>query len=255
VTTRNETDGDLEAVLHAVLRGDGPQPVGRYALDVPAGKWWWSDELFAMHGFVPGEVVPTTELMLAHKHPDDLSRVQGVLAEVTSRGTPFSCTHRIIDAHGRTRTLGVVGQGDLDPGTGAVTRVTGYFMDLTETHGARVREEASAAIRASASHRAAIEQAKGAVMVLYGLSEDEAFALLRDHSSITNEPVRSIAARLIASMADLGGSTATREDLDAFFAPPTPTLPPDVRLPTAPLAGSAPRHRGSRRAGHRSRSS
>ena len=255
MTTRNETDGDLEAVLDAVLRGDGPQPVGRYVLDVPTGKWWWSDELFAMHGFLPGEVVPTTELMLAHKHPDDLSRVQGVLAEVTSRGTPFSCTHRIIDAHGRTRTLGVVGQGDLDRETGGVVRVTGYFMDLTETHGARVREEASAAIRASASHRAAIEQAKGAIMVLYGLSEDEAFALLRDHSSITNEPVRSIAARLIASMAGREGSTATREDLDAFFAPPAPSSPPELSIPTAPLAGSAPRHRGSRRAGHRSRSS
>ncbi|MEK8225956.1 PAS and ANTAR domain-containing protein [Oerskovia sp. M15] len=246
--TTPRTQDDLGPALESILLAGGPQPVARYTLDVRSGTWWWSDELFVMHGFAPGEVVPTTELMLAHKHPDDLSRVKGVLAEVTRRGTPFSCTHRIIDAHGGTRTLGVVGQGDLDRETGRVTRVTGYFMDLTEAHGARVREEATAAIRASASHRAVIEQAKGAVMVLYGLSDDEAFALLRDHSSVTNEPVKELARRLLASMTDLGARTRPGTTWTGSSHPSAP-------LEISSFASSAPRRPGSPRAARRSRPS
>jgi hypothetical protein len=44
--------------------------------------------------------------------------------------------------------------------------------------------------------RAAIEQAKGALMITYGLGEDEAFALLRWHSQHSNIKLRDIAAAI-----------------------------------------------------------
>ncbi|MFJ2299382.1 PAS and ANTAR domain-containing protein [Oerskovia paurometabola] len=201
----------------------GGQPVARYTLDVPAGRWWWSDELFEMHGFAPHEVVPTTQLMLAHKHPDDVTRVAGVLADVTRTGDPFSCMHRIVDATGKTRILGVVGQGVLDPVSGEVTQVTGYFMDLTDSQEAFAQAHATRAVSASAARRATIEQAKGALMVVYGLDDDEAFEVLRHHSSVTNEPVRELAERLLASLAGgHDGVSLTREDLDHFFETPRP---------------------------------
>lgn len=213
----NSDDRDLEAVLLA----GGRQPVARFALDVPTGRWWWSDELFAMHGFAPGEVVPTTQLMLAHKHPDDVTRVAGVFADVVRTGAPFSVVHRIVDAAGRTRVLGIVGQGEIDDPVGRVTRVTGYFMDLTESQEALAQEHATRAVSASAMRRATIEQAKGALMVVYGLADDEAFEILRHHSSITNEPVRDLAARLLASLGGgSDGASLTREDLDHFFEAP-----------------------------------
>jgi hypothetical protein len=217
--TMDENDRELVAAL---LVG-GTQPVARYELDVSTGQWWWSDELFAMHGFAPGEVVPTTQLMLAHKHPDDVTRVAGVLADVMRTGAPFSGTHRIIDAAGRTRLLGIVGQGDVDVVAGRVVRVTGYFMDLTDAQEAFAQERAAQAVTASAARRATIEQAKGALMVVYGLDGDEAFELLRHHSSITNEPVRDLSARLLASLAGgPGGVSLTHDDLDHFFETPRP---------------------------------
>ncbi|MFE4465278.1 PAS and ANTAR domain-containing protein [Oerskovia sp. NPDC056781] len=218
--TKDENDHGLVAALLA----GGPQPVARYTLDVPTGRWWWSDELFEMHGFAPHEVVPTTQLMLAHKHPDDVTRVAGILADVTRTGAPFSGIHRIIDAAGRTRVLGVVGQGDVDPATGEVTRVTGYFMDLTDSQEAFAQEHATQAVSASAARRATIEQAKGALMVVYGLDDAEAFEVLRHHSSITNEPVRELAARFLASIAGgHDGASLTREDVDHFFETPRPS--------------------------------
>lgn len=199
------------------------QPVGRYTLDVPAGKWWWSDELFEMHGFAAGEVVPTTQLMIAHMHPDDLARAADVMTEATTTGEPFSGMHRIIDAMGKQRTLGVVGQGVVDVVTGQVTIVTGYFMDLTAAQETLAREQASRAISASAARRATIEQAKGALMVVYGLHDDEAFEILRHHSSITNEPVRDLAERLLAGMGvGHDGTALSREDMDHFFESPRP---------------------------------
>lgn len=56
----------------------------------------------------------------------------------------------------------------------------------------------------------AIEQAKGALMVTYGLSADAAFALLRFHSQQRNVKVRAIAAQLTALMsANESSSQAT----------------------------------------------
>jgi len=43
-----------------------PARSGRFSLEVATGAWWWSDETYRIHGFEPGEVVPTTRLVLAH---------------------------------------------------------------------------------------------------------------------------------------------------------------------------------------------
>jgi len=53
------------------LTGTTTEAVGRFSYDVPTDTWWWSTSLYTVYGFAPGEVVPTTALMLAHQHPDD----------------------------------------------------------------------------------------------------------------------------------------------------------------------------------------
>jgi len=218
MTTSYDLDRPLDADLMEVLLAGTPQPVGQFVLTVRTGTWWWSDGLYEMHGFTPGEVVPTTALMLAHKHPDDRARVEAVLANACSSGEPFACVHRIIDAHGHTRTLGVVGRARKEPGSDEVTQVSGYFVDLTITQRELSQREATAAIKSSAQSRAVIEQAKGAVMTVYGMTENEAFDLLRHHSNVTNESIRHLARRLMETLAEGSGIAApTADDLDLFF--------------------------------------
>ena len=204
-------------LAEALLRG-APQPVGQFVLDLSDQSWWWSDELYAMHGFRPGDVMPTTALMLAHKHPEDRARVEDLLLVAAGTGEPFSSVHRIVDAQGRTRTLGVVGRGRVDRRTGETTHVSGYFLDLTTTQRELAQRDATAAIRASSASRSTIEQAKGAVMAIYGLPADEAFDLMCHHSSVTNEPLREMSRRLVVELT-VGGSEGVlrREDLDRFF--------------------------------------
>ena len=45
--------------------------VGTFLVDFTRSQAHWSDGMFAIHGYVRGEVVPTLDLILAHKHPED----------------------------------------------------------------------------------------------------------------------------------------------------------------------------------------
>lgn len=191
--------------------------VGSYRYDLVTQRWWWSDETFQIHGFKPGQVVPTTTLVLAHKHPDDRVRVAGVLRDAVLTGEPFSSVHRIKDARGRERTLTVVGQGQFDPGLQRFSELAGYFIDVTSAIKARAGEAANASIRAAAVTRAPIEQAKGIIAFTLGIDAEAAFERLRAAFNLTNVPVRDLARR-VAEMAGTGSCSVA--DVAATLEPP-----------------------------------
>jgi hypothetical protein len=210
-------DSDIEKALAAGAR----PPVGRYRLDLATGEWAWSDEVYVMHGFEPGEIVPTTPLMLTHKHPDDRARVDGILRRAAETGQPFSSVHRIVDAAGTTRTLAVTGQGRRDPATGQVTELVGYFIDVTKAQREAAAREASASIQASSERRSVIEQAKGVLMVIHGIEEEAAFDRLREASNQSNIAVRDIAYSLVQLFSGPDVTEfPTSEAIDEFLADP-----------------------------------
>ncbi|MDV6278357.1 PAS domain-containing protein [Rhodococcus erythropolis] len=67
-----------------------------------------------MHGYRPGEVVPTIELLLSHKHPDDRHYESQTWDAIRTSGGPFTGRHRIVDTNGVTRSVIVVGDSILD---------------------------------------------------------------------------------------------------------------------------------------------
>ena len=89
-------------------RPGGPgqaRPVGRFRHDLATGRWWWSSETFALHGYDLDEITPTTNVFLALRHPDDRADVEEVLHRAGEDAMPFSSVHRIETARGRERTL------------------------------------------------------------------------------------------------------------------------------------------------------
>ncbi|HWV78907.1 MAG TPA: PAS and ANTAR domain-containing protein [Isoptericola sp.] len=180
----------------ALALGDN-LPVGRYRFDLAAESWWWSDETYRIHGFEPGDVVPTTELILAHKHPDDRARVSEVLTRACTTGEAFSSVHRIMNARGEERTLAVVGEGRRDH-AGTVCELVGYFTDVTPAVNRVGDARATAAIQASAANRATIEQAKVLIAFHLAIETEDAFALLREASNRSNVPLRALAHTLVA---------------------------------------------------------
>jgi hypothetical protein len=75
-------------------------------------------------------------------------------------------------------------------------------IDLTALRVEGARGAANEAVQNSARHRAVIEQAKGVLMLAFGLNADAAFALLVWHSQRSNRKVHAIAADLMVHVCD-----------------------------------------------------
>jgi len=147
-----------------------------------------------MHGYPPGAVVPTTELLLSHKHPDDRRYVAQTLDAIRTAGGPFNSRHRIIDTAGVTRSAIVVGDSIVDE-SDTVTVSSGFYINVTETLDRTVKESVDEVVDEINSSRGAIEQAKG---IVYGISADRAFDILIWCSQQKNVKLRPVAGQMIA---------------------------------------------------------
>lgn len=184
-----------------------PQRVGRFRFFLDGQRWEWSDAVARMHGYEPGQVEPTTELLLQHKHPEDRERVAAVLDHVL-KGKPFSSRHRIIDTAGHTRCVVVAGDRMVDD-SGALAGTSGFYVDVTDS----LHTDITNVLEAVADARAKIEQAKGVLMSAYGISAERAFDLLVWRSQETNMKVRDLAARFLVAVAGKA-SADTRTHVD-----------------------------------------
>lgn len=173
---------------------------GSFRFFIAGQRWEWSDAVAAMHGYAPGEAVPTTDLLLSHKHPDDKTAVAATLARTLKTGEPFSGRHRIIDTAGEVHHVVVVGQQMLDETTGQVIGTSGFYLDVSDSHHDDVQAALDQALPELARARAAIDQAKGALMLIYGVSSEQAFDVLVWRSQETNTKLRTVAEHLIEAM-------------------------------------------------------
>ena len=184
--------------VELALAGGAPQQFGWFRFYFEDERWEWSPEVARIHGYEPGSVTPTTRLVLSHKHPGDYEEVAATLEDVRRTRRPFSTRHRIITEQGATCEVVVIGER-LHDNTGRVVGTQGFYIDVTPSGEARaaIITEAVAEI---AEHRAAIEQAKGILMLIYRIQADAAFDLLKWRSQETNVKLRALAEQLIADV-------------------------------------------------------
>lgn len=190
----------------------GHLSVGSFRFWFAGERWEWSAEVARMHGYEPGSVVPTTELLLSHKHPDDREHVRDLLDYALQSGESFSSRHRFIDTAGGEHDAIVVADRILNE-SGAVLGTAGYYIDLTDTFDeARFetrQEMLDEALPDIFENRAAIEQAKGVLMAVYRVSADQAFRVLQWRSQETNVKVRALAKQLVAEVVSLPPPSAS----------------------------------------------
>ncbi|MFD7012603.1 PAS and ANTAR domain-containing protein [Rhodococcus jostii] len=183
----------------------------RFLLD--GQRWEWSDAVAQMHGYQRGQVTPTTELLLSHKHPDDHPRVARVLDRMITDAEPFSSRHRIIDTTGAIHQVVVVGDRLYDD-EGQVIGTTGFYIDITDSYRSDVKDSVDEAVAELAQSRAVIEQAKGALMLVYGITADRAFDILTWRSQETNTRLRTIAEQLVTGFSEFDPGTGLRARFD-----------------------------------------
>ncbi|MGY1839887.1 MULTISPECIES: PAS and ANTAR domain-containing protein [unclassified Modestobacter] len=184
---------------------------GRFRGELATGQWWWSPELFALQGLDPATVQPSVQLLLAHVHRDDRPAVREALRTAATAGSPFTREHRLIRPDGRLRRALLVCEPEVDH-AGRVTVLAGLLVDLTDerahpptpaatdpTDPVHRLETEVEQLRTAMASRAAIEQAKGILMLLMGCGDQVAFDLLAHISSHTHRKVREVAVSIIDS--------------------------------------------------------
>ena len=85
------------------LMAKGACPAGTLDLELASGHMSWSEGLYKILGFRPGEVVPTLEVLMAHQHADDRKPFKHLLQGLAENGGQIALLHRIIDSRGRQR--------------------------------------------------------------------------------------------------------------------------------------------------------
>lgn len=195
------------------------QSVGVYRYIVADGRWWWSDEVYRLHGLTPGEVEPSTELLLAHMHPQDKERALGVIGRGLAKGDPFSLYHRLLDADGQERRVVVAGDGQR-AADGEVLAVRGFFIDLTDPVSRDIKEFSDRSIAAARATQEVIDHARGVLMAVYGIDADAAWSLLRWGSQNANVKLRDLARALVRCVPDGPGEGALRSRVERILCPP-----------------------------------
>jgi fructose-specific component phosphotransferase system IIB-like protein len=196
------TDLEGQPPVEHAQAGGAPQRVGWFRFYFADERWEWSPQVERMHGYEPGAVHPTTDLVLSHKHPDDYGQVAATLEEIRRTAGAFSTRHRIIDTRGDVHHVVVVGDQIFDD-SGAVIGTHGFYVDVTPSMIEARDEILGEAVAEIAEARSGIEQTKGMLMLIYRISAESAFELLKWRSQETNTKLRVLAEQIAKDFLDL----------------------------------------------------
>jgi hypothetical protein len=170
---------------------------GTFVFDGQSRTMQWSDELYTIHGYRRGDVVPTMELTMAHKHPEDLPRIQAVNSELIAHGGHVAIYHRLIDARSHLHRVLTAGEAVLDE-AGNLSSISGVMLDLTSTIQRETELAAREAVLGAVGTRGTISKAAGILMGRLGIGSDEAFKLLAGYSNNRNIKLATVAETLVA---------------------------------------------------------
>lgn len=131
VRAAGDENARLRAELDRFLKGQTFGRVGTWDWTVDTDTLHWSDDVFAMFGFAPGEVAPTYSLFCSMVHPDDAPKVrQGEIACAAGEA-PHDEEYRVVWRDGTVRWLRETGNAVIDV-AGRPVRMIGIVRDITD---------------------------------------------------------------------------------------------------------------------------
>lgn len=241
--------------------GTSRDVVAPFSIDLATGEVHWSPTLYHLYGLCPDTDQPTVETLLAAIVPEDRDRVSDEFTEAIREGGTFSIRYGLRGPDGKRHDILLTAVGSRLNG---VTRyVSGFLIDVT----APLTSRLDAAVAASAANRATIEQAKGALMLAYAVTEQEAFDILRRYSNQHNVRLAEVAQGIVQALnkAALGDPIA-RQAVTAVFtdlvdavkrqratSPPAAAASSEARSPRAPATDDPRPRSGARSSSDRAR--
>jgi PAS domain S-box-containing protein len=107
--------------------------------DINANHLYWSDEVFRIFGYNPGEIEVNSENFFRSVHPDDRPRIEQAVADALANGTSYAIDHRILLPGGAIRYVHEAAQIVHDPASGRPLKMVGLVQDITDRHESEVR--------------------------------------------------------------------------------------------------------------------
>jgi hypothetical protein len=160
----------------------------------------WTDMMYVIHGFAPGEVHPTLDLWLTHVADEDRTAVQRAITQ-PDRAAAF--VYGLRDARGRERQCVLV----VIPGRDGAE---GYLIDMTEEWRRASAERANAAVRATSGRLAPVQQAIGVIVAQRDVDADAAARLLEQRARERAVDVTAAAREVIEAAARGEDAVASR---------------------------------------------
>ncbi|HVI09526.1 MAG TPA: PAS domain S-box protein [Candidatus Binatia bacterium] len=103
---------------------------------------YWSDEMFRICGFDPGQGPPTSEAFLKRVHPEDRETVREVMRRAAEEKVEYEVVHRIVLPDGSLKHIHAIGHPVLSR-AGGVVEFVGSAVDTTERKQAEEERERS----------------------------------------------------------------------------------------------------------------
>ncbi|WP_369055887.1 ANTAR domain-containing protein [Kineococcus terrestris] len=185
-------------------------PTGTYVADLPGGRWWWSAGTSAVHGGERRWTALSADRVRDLYGPAGWQHLLAAVRSCALHGEPFAVQVPVLTDPGPAahpaapeaaaaapRAVVVTGAADPErPGT-PLRRVRGHVVDVSAATdgwiGQRVQEQLEVAL----ASRTLIDQAKGALMLAYGVDAEEAFGLLKWYSMHSQVKLAVLAQRLV----------------------------------------------------------
>ncbi|WP_254591346.1 PAS domain-containing protein [Methanocella conradii] len=105
--------------------------VGNWAWNLKTGAMNWSEEVYRIFGYGPGEVKPTYEWVLSRVHPEDRAIMMG-FAEDVAMLRRCSVDYRVLRPDGSIRYVNSVADKIIKGKSGEPERAYGINQDITE---------------------------------------------------------------------------------------------------------------------------
>lgn len=110
-------------------QGEHMAHLGSWQTDLIAGIDKWSDEVFRLHGYEPGEVEPGIKTFIKHVHPEDRALLNQEFDRALENLSSYECKYRIIDKLGNIKHIH--SKLLIHRDNGKPVKLNGFLLDIT----------------------------------------------------------------------------------------------------------------------------
>jgi len=129
IEDRKRAEEELRRSEFYLAEGQRLAHMGSWAFD-PDGFYYWSPELFRMHGLDSASKPSSVQEYLDCVHPQDRESMADLIKRIVAEDSPFDATKRIVRPNGEVRYIRCVGVPLVD--NQGLKKYVGSALDVTE---------------------------------------------------------------------------------------------------------------------------